>query len=109
MNNEWDLSDHELKTVIFCEEFDSDVKVIIGFTIEEEPTGLPDPIDPLTEGYRKFPSIDYLMFMLPESANVHHDEDVHEILNQEKYYKEYEKVLKEAWESGAFNKEEDND
>ena len=28
MNNEWDLSEHELKTVIFCEEFDSDVKVI---------------------------------------------------------------------------------
>ena len=47
--------------------------------------------------------------MLPESANVHPDEDVHEILNQEKYFMEYEKVLKEAWESGAFNKEVDND
>ena len=109
MNEEFCVDDQELTTVIFCEEFEIDVKVIIGFTVEEEPTGKPDPLDSLSEGYRKAPSIDYLIFGLPEFANAYEDEEVHKILNQEKYWVEYEKVLKEAWESGAFNKEEDND
>ena len=100
--------ENTLKTVIFVEEYSVEVGVLIEFTVERELTGLPDPKDPFSEGSVLVPVIDSLAFILPEELLSVDDAEL-EILHTEKYYKEYEKVLKEAWESGAFNKEADND
>ena len=100
--------ENTLKTVIFVEEYSVEVGVLIEFTVEMELTGQPDPKDPFSEGSVLVPVIDSLTFILPEELLSVDDAEL-EILHTEKYYKEYEKVLKEAWESGAFNREADND
>ena len=100
--------ENTLKTVIFVEEYSVEVEVLIEFTVEMELTGQPDPKDPFSEGSVLVPVIDSLTFILPEELLSVDDAEL-EILHAEKYYKEYEKALREAWESGAFNKEADND
>ena len=100
--------ENTLTTVIFVEEYSVEVRVLIEFTVERELTGQPDPKDPFSEGSVLAPVIDSLTFILPEELLVADDSEL-EILHTEKYYKEYEKALREAWESGAFNKEADND
>ena len=100
--------ENTLKTVIFVEEYSVEVGVLIEFTVERELTGQPDQKDPFSEGSVLVPVIDSLAFILPEELLSVDDAEL-EILHTEKYYKEYEKALMEAWESGAFNKEADND
>ena len=100
--------ENTLKTVIFLEEYAVKVEVNIEFTVERELTGQPDPRDPFSEGSVLVPVIDFVYYLLPEELWDLTDTEL-EILHAEKYYKEYEKALMEAWESGAFNKEADND
>ena len=93
-----EFSGTEIVAVIWCEELKQNVGIKITFTVESGPSGFADPKDPFSEGTVYSAEIDEIFY--------HFFEDIDDVtdfhiaaVQEEKYQKEYRKIVDEAFET----------